>query len=409
MRTSSSGILLPPRIVRLIAKTYREAFGLEVRWTDARARVRLGSAPDPFAKPSICRAAQAALAEAVRWGESNVFFAAPGLLSWIVPLTKDDQLTGAVLGGEVLAVEEDRETVREALATMGFPRKVAERYTERLPVWPEEKIRRAMRSLQDLCYRSGPWTPEMLERQKEKADQQRDIAETIHSRKQTVERMYPLDRERLLLSLIRVGDKRGAHRVLNELLAEQFLQAPSVPALRARAIEMTGYLVRAAVENDPMLEPLIEATHRRLVRVVEAPDFNSIWEAQREILDGFVEAVGRQGTNRSNVSVRRAMDYLASHYLEPMTLTDVARAASLSVYRLAHTVREHTGHTVMHHLRRLRIEHARRLLDEGVLNGAAIAAESGFHDQSHLTRTFREFFGTTPGRYRRRGLKIARE
>jgi AraC family transcriptional regulator len=31
---------------------------------------------------------------------------------------------------------------------------------------------------------------------------------------------------------------------------------------------------------------------------------------------------------------------------------------------------------------------------------ALVAAEAGFADQSHLTRTFKRFTGMTPGRYR---------
>ncbi len=46
-----------------------------------------------------------------------------------------------------------------------------------------------------------------------------------------------------------------------------------------------------------------------------------------------------------------------------------------------------------------RLNHARELLraGEGI---AAVAAESGFTDQSHLGRWFRKAFGVTPGRYR---------
>ncbi|MDU0704111.1 AraC family transcriptional regulator [Pseudomonas aeruginosa] len=45
-----------------------------------------------------------------------------------------------------------------------------------------------------------------------------------------------------------------------------------------------------------------------------------------------------------------------------------------------------------------RLNHARQLLREGQPI-AAVAADAGFSDQSHMTRLFRRTFGTTPGLY----------
>ena len=53
----------------------------------------------------------------------------------------------------------------------------------------------------------------------------------------------------------------------------------------------------------------------------------------------------------------------------------------------------------------LRVERARRLLARGE-SPAAAASEVGFHDQSHLTRAFRRFMSTTPGRYRQRARSV---
>ena len=392
----------PARVRRAVARAYADACGLAVRWLDTEARPRPPAPTDPLSLPALHQAARDALGEATRWGEPYVFFLAPGLLSWIVPLVDGELLLGAAGGGEVLADETDRAEARAALCAAGWSRARAQRYVRQLPVWSREQPRAAAQQLYDLCYQHSDWKPVRLLRQRAQAEQQREIAQTIHTLKLNPRHPYPFDQERLLLSLIRVGDKKGARRVLNELLAAQFLHAPSVPVLRARAIELMGYLVRAAVEDNPQLEPLIARNHVWLMHIVAAPDFDAICTAQRDALDAFVEAVAVQGFNRSNPAVGRALDYIAAHFREPLGLAEVARAAGLSTYRLAHLVKTCTGHTIMQHVKRLRLQFAQKLLDEGLLNGAAIALEAGFHDQSHLTRQFRAVLGTTPGRYRRR-------
>jgi AraC-like DNA-binding protein len=46
----------------------------------------------------------------------------------------------------------------------------------------------------------------------------------------------------------------------------------------------------------------------------------------------------------------------------------------------------------------VRVHRARRLLAQGISPSEA-AYRTGFYDQSHLTRCFRETLGATPGRY----------
>ena len=50
--------------------------------------------------------------------------------------------------------------------------------------------------------------------------------------------------------------------------------------------------------------------------------------------------------------------------------------------------------------RRARIEWAAAQIAAGDRPLAEIAAEAGFADQSHFTRLFRRYLGTTPGRFR---------
>ena len=129
--------------------------------------------------------------------------------------------------------------------------------------------------------------------------------------------------------------------------------------------------------------------------------FDILCEALRDALDNFIDSISLQGYNRTSQPVRRAIEYLSAHYAERCTLEAVAEAAGLSTFRTSHLVKEVTGRSVMQHLKRIRVQKAIDLLETTRLTGAEIAAEVGFHDQSHMTREFRGLTGTTPGRYRR--------
>jgi AraC-like DNA-binding protein len=97
--------------------------------------------------------------------------------------------------------------------------------------------------------------------------------------------------------------------------------------------------------------------------------------------------------------VARALEYLRDCWQSPVDLDTLARAAGTTKFRLLRRFRAEVGLTPHRYLVSVRIAHARRLLAAGTPISVA-AAETGFADQSHLSRHFRDRLGFTPGRYR---------
>jgi AraC-like DNA-binding protein len=81
-------------------------------------------------------------------------------------------------------------------------------------------------------------------------------------------------------------------------------------------------------------------------------------------------------------------------------LAELARAAGLSPYHLSRTFRRSTGLTLSRFRSRLMVRRALDLLAGGRRDLAAVAADTGFADQAHLTRTVRRETGRTPGELR---------
>lgn len=83
-------------------------------------------------------------------------------------------------------------------------------------------------------------------------------------------------------------------------------------------------------------------------------------------------------------------------------LRDLAARAGCSPYHLSRSFHAETGLTLTAYRTRIRVLHALESLESGHPDLAALAADLGFADHAHLTRTVRRECGHTPSALRRR-------
>ena len=91
-------------------------------------------------------------------------------------------------------------------------------------------------------------------------------------------------------------------------------------------------------------------------------------------------------------------EYLESSYAENFSLRQLASVCGISPYHLLRTFNDEIGLPPFEYQNQLRISHAKRLLRDG-WSIADAAAQTGFVDQSHLTKHFKRVVGITPGKY----------
>jgi AraC-like DNA-binding protein len=149
------------------------------------------------------------------------------------------------------------------------------------------------------------------------------------------------------------------------------------------------------------MEPLIERNHAWTERLVMARSFEDLSHDLMAALDDFIDGIYLHGMNRSNTSVRRALDLIGREFPRKLGLSAVAREVGLSPWRLARLVKEFTGRTVGQIIREVRVRHAQQMLERTSKSCAQIAYDVGFGDQSYFTMHFRRLTGATPARYRR--------
>ena len=386
-----------------MVRSYRASYGLTPLLLHADGRLASG-APGPLdTLPRVVQTRRHAIEESLRWGEPYVFLLAEGMISWVVALVNGQTLLGGACGGVVTSNDDPVDVVAAARHLASWSPSHARVCTclRALPAWPQARVRAAADNLAETVYAVTAWKPDLWRQHREDATQQRQIAEAIHQGKDGLRLAWPFAEERRLLLLLRAGDHNGARKHLNQLLAAMFLDSPRQPVLQARVLELLGYLVRMAVEDSPELASLLTANQRWIEQIIVAQTFESLCQVVRDALDAFMAEVAQQGLSRTNLHVRRALDYLTGHLTGPVSLDAAAAAAGVSRFRLAHLLKSVTGQTLLQHAKRLRMDEARRRLEATTLSCAEIAQEMGFADQSHFTRQFREAAGITPARYRR--------
>ena len=94
--------------------------------------------------------------------------------------------------------------------------------------------------------------------------------------------------------------------------------------------------------------------------------------------------------------------HIDRHYREQISMGAMATLAGLSATHFNRRFRTLLRMAPTEYLLMLRVQEARRLLTTTGNSMAAVAAETGFYDQSHFTRKFRRVTGMTPLAYRRR-------
>ena len=116
--------------------------------------------------------------------------------------------------------------------------------------------------------------------------------------------------------------------------------------------------------------------------------------------------VAQQGTRAAGMqqhepAMQAAMRYMKSHYQEPLRLSDVAVAASLSDTHFASLFKAFFGASPIKFVTQLRIERVKLELGLGNLPIKQIAQIVGYESVHHFSRAFKQHTGIAPALFRR--------
>jgi AraC family transcriptional regulator, melibiose operon regulatory protein len=112
-------------------------------------------------------------------------------------------------------------------------------------------------------------------------------------------------------------------------------------------------------------------------------------------------AFGPYSSSLSWKHVEEIAHYMAEHFAEPLSISDIAEAVGLKPSYAMHLFKDRCGVSLLAYLNNFRLAHAQHLLAASDATVLDIALESGFGSLSRFYAVFKKACGVSPARYRR--------
>jgi AraC family transcriptional regulator len=98
--------------------------------------------------------------------------------------------------------------------------------------------------------------------------------------------------------------------------------------------------------------------------------------------------------------INRVLCYVEENIARALCLSELSEVAGLSRVQFVRQFKEATGQPPHAYILQRRIERAKELLKNSDSTIVGVALDLGFYNQTHFTKVFSRFAGTTPGRWR---------
>ena len=103
--------------------------------------------------------------------------------------------------------------------------------------------------------------------------------------------------------------------------------------------------------------------------------------------------------------IEQVLRFIHSHLDQPLTVASLATLGGWSRWQFQRVFAAHTGSSVAHYIRELRLSKAAERLLCTPERQLDIALACGFESDISFSRSFRQYFGCSPGQYRKRGIR----
>ena len=282
-----------------------------------------------------------------------------------------------------------------------------------IPIFSERRVQAAADLLFMIASYFSKVDSTFQQRQHEITRQQALLAEGLFARKQSesedaaltgspLQSRNDLYKEGELIDLIKMGDRKGAKGLLDELLGTTLFRSHEhIGVLKARALEIIFIIARAAVEAGANLEEILGFKYQYIQNLSKDDSQETLYYFLRK---AFRPAF-RMYLPKSKHPAHQGFHKGKGIYLGKLQSGDLAkknsRVSGNQSLLSQPSVSKRDGGLFLDYLTSVRISIAKKLLKQTNLSMIEICLEVGYQDPSHFAKVFKKKEGVRPAEYRK--------
>lgn len=313
---------------------------------------------------------------AMNMNEPYVFMCASGLVGIVYPVTDGDKVTGVFMVGPAIVAQNKDKAVRKMFRTMPDFREYVNEVLELVDI-------NGIRSSHEMSHIYEVFCSCIFSYRLMKAAPVSDDS-VVYNLSQSVKN----------------GDGDGALANMGLLYDRAYIaNAGNVNRIKhylsSRLEAMTTEISFEKKTADVLRKQL-----EKLKDAVSTPEIHTICR------DIAAEMAVRRRTSTDyrgkSAIIRDALKYLHDNYMNDPDLTGTAEAVHTNPSYLSALFKKETGLTFSQNLNAIRLDKSAQLLTTTDMPVDKVAETCGFAGQSYFIRSFKENYGETPGKYRKK-------
>ncbi|MGI8384895.1 AraC family transcriptional regulator [Robertmurraya sp. P23] len=179
-------------------------------------------------------------------------------------------------------------------------------------------------------------------------------------------------------------------------------------------IEDESFHCQSFQSKDQQSYNIIRPLLAHLMLAVKRKEENYEIKVHSLLLDVVYQLVTHFKVDKKNVIINtekdiermnRLTNYIQQHYMNPITLQELADTEELTAPYLSRYFQHHMGQSFIKYINGIRLEHAVRYLLETDRSIIQIALECGFPNLNSFHKLFKDTFHTTPHQYRKKQIQ----